>query len=416
MMPPDAHIPGKATIIPYYAVAAIAFVVLSAMCLEAAPAFTGHYFQPKLLSVTHLAALGWATMIIFGASNQLTPVIAAQPLYSERIPVIVLILLTGGTAILVTGFRLFLFNWVIYAGGISLLMAFLLHAINIWQTMRHKKDIICELITTAHIWLIVTALIGLLILIHLRFPFLPEAHLHYLKLHAAAGMGGWLLQLVTGVSSRLIPMFLLSRKEEKKWLHITYYTYNAGLLLLLADGIILHTGWGIPTAFILILTGLGFYLAYVRKCYQSAMRRQTDYGMKQTLLALALLSLPFLIAFLLLTQTPIQPQTAMAYGFAFFGGFISVIIMGQTFKTLPFIVWMHITRQDLLPEIFPKDLFNERAVQIQMLLYLPGFLLFLTGIFTRQIILLYAGSGLMTIAACWYCIHVFYVIHKLKTQ
>jgi hypothetical protein len=137
--------------------------------------------------------------------------------------------------------------------------------------------------------------------------------------------------------------------------------------------------------------------------------------MKQTFLALALLSIPFILLFIIsVTQNVPQPGVVSVYGFSFFGGFIGTIIMGQTFKTLPFIVWMHITNPGKLPEIMPKDLFNERCVKGQMFLYLSGYLLFLSGLLTKQLLFLYSGSCLMTIAAAWYLVHVLFIIKKFS--
>ncbi|HRO41572.1 MAG TPA: hypothetical protein PL009_01965 [Flavipsychrobacter sp.] len=418
MMPPQDHIPSRYAILPYYATAAVSFVLIGFLCLLSAQAFTDHYFQPKLLAITHLAVLGWATMVIFGASNQLAPVISEQRLYSEKIPVAVFLLKLSGMAMLVTSFWNFSFTWVAFAGGGLLLLSFLLHAYNLFATIKKAdSNIINDFILTAHVWLILTAIIGLMLLINLRFPFLPEDHLHYLKLHASIGMAGWFMQLVVGVSSRLVPMFLLSQKEEKKLLTITFYAFNLSLILFLMEGMVFKSTLGRPLYLLIFLIGITCYLRYIWQCHKTAMRKQTDQGMKQTFLALFLLSIPFLLLlFILFAGNKIPVQVFTAYGFAYFFGFISVIIMAQTFKTLPFIVWMHIQKPNQLPELMPKDLFNERWVKWQMLLYLPGFLLFLAGILLQHVLLLYSGSVLMIVAAAFYCFHVFRMLLKLKTK
>lgn len=417
MMPQQDHIPSRYAIIPYYGLGALCFVLVSVLCLVSVPAFTGHYFQPKLLALTHLAVLGWCTMVIFGASNQLAPVIAEHKLHSHFIPQWVWVLKLSGMTMLVTSFWRFSFTWLSYLGGGLLLISFLLHAYNLFRTMKQSSNnIISDFILTAHVWLILAATIGLMLLIHLRYPFLPEDHLHYLKLHASIGMAGWFLQLVVGVSARLIPMFLLSRTEEKKWLNVSFYTFNLALILFFLEGMVLKTTLGQPVYFLLVSVGLAAYTVYVRRCYISALRKQTDQGMKQTLLALGLLSVPFvLLLTLLLVRADMPVHFFTAYVFAFFFGFISVIIMGQTFKTLPFIVWMHIQKPDQLPERMPKDLFNEHWVKWQMFFYLPGFLSFLLGCLLTSVALMYAGSALMIFASGWYCLHVFFIISKLKT-
>lgn len=297
-----------------------------------------------------------------------------------------------------------------------IVLAMFIHAFNIFKTFAHgKKSIVGQFMLTAHIWLLLTAIIGFLLLINLRIPYLPKEHLAYLRMHASIGMVGWFLQLIIGVSSRLIPMFLLSSNENKKGLDITYYSINAGLVLFLAEGFMNDSWMGKVIASILVASGLIAYLLYVKNCYTKAIKKSLDEGMKQTMLSLALTSIPFLllfVAFFVNNKTSIP--VVLAYGFSFFGGFISTIIMGQTFKTLPYIVWMHLNKPDKLPDILPKDLYRERWVKWQMRLYLPGFLTFLTGIITQYGALLYLGGALMFLAACLYCLHVFLILNRQK--
>lgn len=416
MKPPDEHIPPKNAIIPYYLVAAFAFVLLSILCLIAGHAFTGHYFQPRVLAITHLAVFGWATMIIFGASNQLAPVICERRLYNEKLPLPIITFLISGTGLLVTSFWSFTFNISAYAGGALILTAVILHAWNIYKTAAAgKNNVVRDFMLIAHIWLAITCAIGMLLLINLAHPFLPEEHLFYLKIHASIGMAGWFLQLIIGVSSKLIPMFLLSRTEKTKLLNISYYAINLGLTLLLLEGLVFRASWGRVLYFSIILTGILSYARYVQICHKTAIRKQLDAGMKQTFIALLLISVPFVLLLLILLIRPeVNPEFITAFGFAFFGGFISTLIMGQTFKTLPFIVWMHITQPHTLPELMPKDLFNEKWVKGQMLVFLPGYMLFLTGILLRQALLIHAGAIVMIISSAWYFLHVVLIIKKLR--
>ncbi|NCI46275.1 hypothetical protein [Sediminibacterium soli] len=414
MMPSREYIPSRYAILPYYGAAAFVFVVTTVLCLVAAPAFAGHYFQPKLLAITHLAVLGWATLLIFGATNQLAPVIAERSLYSERIPMVVLALLLLGLLLLIPSFWFFSVTRWSYTGGALLLTAMLLHAHHVFKTMKHGRGgIAADCILTAHVWLILTATIGLLLLVNLRYPFLPQEHLHYLKIHGSVGMAGWFLQLVIGVSSRLIPMFLLSRSEKTGWLTVTYYLVNLGLVFFLVDGMTANSDWGRPLCFLLVLAGLGFYFLFVKKCYTSAIRKKMDSGMKQTFLALLLISLPFVLLSAAFIRPLSAPSLVTAYGVSFFIGFISTLIMGQTFKTLPFIVWMHMTKPDQLPEILPKDLFSERLVQWQMYVFLSGYLLLLMGILSTTLWMNYAGASLLVLAATGYLFHVLFIIRKL---
>ncbi|RBL91694.1 hypothetical protein [Chitinophaga flava] len=418
MMPPAQQIPAKHTVIPYYLIAVIAFLIVIGLCIPAAEVLTGHHFHPKILAITHLAVLGWATMLIFGASNQLAPVLSEHALYSEHIPCAVLVLLTAGTSLLVINFWRFSFGAAIFTGGSLVLLAFGLQAWNQFHTFRAgKESIATRFILTAQLWLLLTAALGLLLLINLRYSFLPASHLEYLKVHAAVGMAGWFLQLVTGVSSKLIPMFLLSQTTPNKLLSYTYYFFNGGLALFLITGIVAGPAVIAPIALLLILAGVIFYSRYVYICRRSAMRKRLDHGMRQTFLAISLLILPLvLLGISVLAGRRLPDGWGTAFGYSFMAGFISIIIMGQTFKTLPFIIWMHINSPDEPPELMPANLYREGLVRLQMWLYAPGYLLLITGILLGQVRLLYAGIGLMMLAAAVYAGHVLYIISKLKCK
>jgi uncharacterized membrane protein YiaA len=119
-------------------------------------------------------------MVIMGASNQLMPVIADNKLYSDRIPVVSFVLLLLGTCLLVHSFWNFELGAMIFTGAFFILTALILHAVNIFLTSKTARDnnIITDFILTAHLWLIVTALIGITLLLNFRLGFLPADHLH----------------------------------------------------------------------------------------------------------------------------------------------------------------------------------------------------------------------------------------------
>ncbi|KAA3631027.1 MAG: hypothetical protein DWQ02_17005, partial [Bacteroidetes bacterium] len=67
--------PAAGVVVPHFAIAAFGFLFLSLTVFLSAEMFFGHFYQPRLLAITHIAALGWVTMIIIGALYQLIPVV-----------------------------------------------------------------------------------------------------------------------------------------------------------------------------------------------------------------------------------------------------------------------------------------------------------------------------------------------------
>jgi hypothetical protein len=46
-------------VLPFYVYAALAFLVSTVLLFSSSSDFTGHYFHPHILSITHIMALGW---------------------------------------------------------------------------------------------------------------------------------------------------------------------------------------------------------------------------------------------------------------------------------------------------------------------------------------------------------------------
>lgn len=417
----EAFTKGNATkigvVLPHYIFAALAFLALNVLLLFSTDAFGGHFFHPKLLTLTHIAALGWATMIIFGALYQLLPVILEVPLFSNKLALITFFLLASGTVLIAWSFWNFRVNWPLHLAACSLVTAFLLFNLNVIFTVRKVKKwtIETDFISTSGIWLFITGVIGLLMAINFQFPFLPEQHLHYLKLHAHIGMAGWFILLIIGVGSKLLPMFLLSHHVGTKKLSASYYLINFGLILFAADQLFFQTKFQVLYGSLIGL-GMALFGLFVLDAYRKRVRKTQDAGMKQSLLAVVLMALPIImmiaVSELFTLPEKLRLHLYLVYGISVFMGFLSALILGQTFKTLPFIVWLN-RYQNLagkIPIPQPKNLYSEKLVQLQNFVYAIGFIILVIGtaIFQRQIILI--GASLMVFTAVLYSWNVFKMV------
>ena len=411
-------------VISHYLLAALFFLALTIMFIFSLEELSGHYFQPKLLALTHTAALGWGTMIIFGALYQLLPVILETSLYSIRLCWCCLIFLVPGIIMLICSFWFFDPGLFMQCGGSLILIAIVLFNVNVFLTMRHKQQatIFQEFIVTSCMWLGLTAVLGLVLVFNLSFAFIPADHLVFLRLHAHMGIAGWFLMLIIGVSGKLIPMFLVAKYQHTSLLSYSYYLINAALLLFLVDGF--FNGINVKTNFILLIGVMGIcaYLLYVYRCFISRIRKDVDLAMLQTLfsvvlLAASLLVLPFLFHYHL-KNNPIAANLSVLYGILIFIGWISALILGQTFKTLPFIVWLkhyeHLTGKVKTP--LPADLNSHVLHVIQFTAFLAFLLSFLTGFILSSPTLQYVGACFLLATAACYCLQVGQLLlHKTKT-
>jgi len=399
-------------VIAHYITSALCFLIVGILLFFTSGDWAGHYFQPKLLAITHLAALGWITLVIFGAAYQLVPVVLETDLYSYRLPWLSFASFVSGLILLVCAFWRFEPGLCMQAGGILLLTGISVFTFVILKTggsvKSRKENIHQEMINTSCIWLLATAVVGVVLAFNLRYAFLPQDHLQYLRLHAHMGMGGWFLLLVMGVSSKLVPMFLVSRKQNLKLLSWVYHLLNAGLLAFLTDTYL--EGLNFRTYFIALLPAAAVvvYLVYIAQCYQSRMKRRLDLPMVYTMLSFALLLAAMLMQPLIVRFHAHDRAAGIAitklYGLLVLMGWISLLILGQSFKTLPFLVWLKhygpSTGKEVTP--LPSDLYHHKLLLVQGVSFAGAILcMIFMALFPSTTITRIASGCLILTALCY---------------
>ena len=396
-------------VLPFYIYAALSFLAATVLLFIYSSVFTQHYFHPKTLAITHTMALGWGTMIILGASHQLVPVLIEGRLFSIALAHLSFILAAVGIPLLVFGFFQFNMGWPAQWGGFLINAAILAYVVNLAVSIAKskKENVHAMFVFTAALWLLITTLVGLLLVYNFSYPFLANDSLHYLSLHAHMGIVGWFLLLVTGVGSRLIPLFLVSKYDNPKMLWLIYGLVNGGLLgfvfiFLFFPGAPFYL---LPLSAIVL--ALILFGCYCHHCYKQRLRRQVDEQVKISLLSVGMMLLPvifllIMIVFLLVSET--NTRLVLLYGVSVFFGWITAIILGMTFKTLPFIVWNKVyqLRAGIGKTPNPKDMFSNKIFNIMGIGYLAGFLLFITGIYLSNIFLLKFATAFLLLTAVLY--------------
>lgn len=410
-------------VLPFYLYAALAFLVSAALLFTSSTAFTQHYFQPHILAITHTMALGWGTMIILGSSHQLLPILIEKELYSDKLAFLTFVFAAVGIPLLVWAFYTFNMQWPARAGAVLINIAVLLYLINVLTSMAQSRheNVNAIFVLAAGIWLFVTTLIGALLVFNFTYNLLPADSLHYLSLHAHAGIAGWFLLLVTGVGARLIPMFLISKYNNSKILWWIFGSINSALIAFMIIFLFAGAAWLQLFPIALIAVALLLFGYYCRRSYQLRIRKQVDGQMKVSLISIAMMAVPLItliIIVLTLLFLPVNTHMVMAYGFTIFFGWLTAIILGMTFKTLPFIVWNKIyhAKAGLEKTPDPAALFSAGVFNGMVLCYLPGFLLFAGGVIISNSVLIKTGAGLLLCCALLYNVNVFKTFfHRERT-
>lgn len=396
-------------VVPFYVYAAVALLVSTAMLFASTDAFAQHYFHPHTLAITHAMAIGWGTMIILGASHQLIPVLVEAKLYSEKLAQLSFLFSAVGIPLLVYSFFTFQMNWIAQWGAIFINVSIVFYLVNLLASISksRKENIHAVFVFTAGIWLFATTLIGLLLVYNFTYNFLNHDSVHYLSLHAHMGIAGWFLLLVLGVGSRLIPMFLISKYTNPRLLWIIYTATNLALIVFIL--IFLYTDQ--KTLYLLpagaIAASIAMFAFYCYGAYKQRIRKKLDEQVSVSLWSVMMMAIPviiLLIVIILLAGNDAANKLVLMYGFSIFFGWITAIIFGMTFKTLPFIIWNKVyhRRAGLGKTPNPKELFSNTVFRVMSMFYVAGFILFIAGIYIGHTLVLQSGAALLFIAALLY--------------
>lgn len=415
--------PHSSVVVPHFIFGAISLFILAVLLVLADESLLQAYFNTKLVAITHIAVLGWASMIVFGALYQLVPVVFETALFSEKLAKITFWFSAISVLFLSYSFWVGSYVNLLPYASVCMFVSLLLFVTNIMLTYKRAtlKNIKSTFVITAVFWLLITELIGTLIALNFKFNFLSEIHLHYLKIHATVGLIGWFVLLIIGVGSTLIPMFLISHELKEKKLSIAYYLINGGLILAIINWFLAKVSIVDYVITISIISGVFSFISFIFDSYKKRLRKKLDVGMQYSMLAIAAMFMPFiLIGFIVLNTTfevDFIYRIITFYGFSIIFGLITTLILGQTYKTLPFIIWLN-KYQKLVGKTktpLPRELYSEKIANIQIVVYFVFIISFIIGLLFNQLLFIKIGNYTLLLVAILYNVNIFKMItHKVK--
>lgn len=401
--------PGKTTnyrvVLPFYVYAALGFLCGTVLLFSHTGIVETHYFNPHTLAITHTMALAWGTMIIFGASHQLLPVLVEGKLDSDVLAYLTFGFAAVGIPLLIFGFYIFDVGLPMQAGAILVNTGVLTYVINVCRSAlkSNKRNVHAWYAITAAFWLFATTFFGLLLVFNFSTDIFSGNSVDYLSLHAHLGIVGWFVLMVVGVGSRLIPMFLISKYTDNRMLWLIFALLNSALIIFSCLYLQSFSSTLFYVPVVMGLIAIALFGRHCYKAYKERIRKGVDRQVKTSLIAVVQMLVVLIVAFALLPDAEFR-GVAFVYGFCIFFGWLTTIILGMTFKTMPFIVWNKVyhNRGHLGKTPAPKELFNETVYKIMLYSYLSGFLTFIIGILILNQIVLKAAAAALVLAAILY--------------
>lgn len=409
--------PSTRVVVPFFILSAVSWLLAAILLLfQAKNLVNSIFFSSGLLAITHLFVLGFVTSVMFGALFQLLPVIFIQKIHSEQLAKWTFVFLAVGMFGLVSSFTLDINGLGLTISGLLVNVAVLLFMLNIWKTIGRstENDTAKRYIRTSAVWLVLTTLAGLVLAINFWMPYLNFNHLEFLKIHAHFGVIGWFLLLIIGVSCVLVPMFLLVHHLDYSPLNQGYYFINGGLFVgVLAK--IISNDILLDIAYASVLIGGILYLKFIYLVYRARPRKRLDFGLQKTMLSYLFLMVGMLTAIAFIVG--LKTKETVFYLALILIGFVATLILGQFYKTLPFIIWLKVYQPFVgkTKTLLPKQLYNHQIIRYQLYTHSFGFVLFAMGILFHNSVLFLLGVTGLIVGAILFLINMLKVVfHKHK--
>lgn len=419
--------PSVWVVVPHFLIGTVSFLLASIFLLFNYEDLLGYHISGTVLSVVHLMILGWVSMIIFGALYQLIPVVMQIKLYSEKLAITTLGSLVIGLFFLIAAFLGYKFqltnNFIV--GGSLVIFAIILFAFNTLKSalLSKEKSISKYYIMASAIYLLLTVLLGLFTVINLSYNLLPVAHTEFMKTHLVLGLVGWFLMLVIGVAAKLMPMFLIVHRTKESLLKWGFYLINAGVLIIFLATFITQTPEFVDAiSFILIFAGVVMFLLFNYDVFSHRMRRRLDIGMKLSAIGLIIFAttiLSFIATYFgnSVLGLPVG-RIEIISGLLLIYGFFTGLILGQTYKTLPFIIWLYYYQALVGKQKVPlvAELYSDKLATIHMYSFVLSIVLFLVGLLFSVKIALLLGAIAMTFTSLVYGVNVYKMIFHRRVN
>lgn len=341
---------------------------------------------PVSLAMVHLLTIGWLTLLMFGALFQFVPVITSHRLPSQALPLVTLIGIEGGLALMVGGFcalgRSAWAGLLLPIGGVLVVVALVVGGVTLLVPLTTKRPVplSARFILAGLAFLLLTVLLGLTFALALS---LPAASLALAPLladgvayHALAGFGGWLTLTAIGVSYELLPMFMLAPHERGAVGAAVLWTGAGGFLATFVAGLagtVWPAGWlaGLEQAGRLAVgLALGLYLADVVRLYHSRRRRRIELHNRAAVGAFIALGLAVLLAIGAIATDRLA-ALAPSLVLLLLLGWLTGLGLSQLYKVVAFLSWLSRYGGQLGRGTVPRvqDLVNESGAAGFFVLY-----------------------------------------------
>ncbi len=304
------------------------------------------FYQPRMVAVVHLIALGWISASILGSVYLVGPLALRMPLPPGRLDHVAFWSFALGVGGMVGHF------WLDRPGGAAWAGVFVVLGAA-WVAGRVLRGLASAPVPgevklpigLAFVNLLLAGGFGIALGVNKGLALYPSLHLRMVVGHAHLAAVGWGFLVVFGAGSRMIPMILPASMPRGAWVWAGAVLAEIGVLGLAGSFVF---GWPTTGLFAWIMAAaVASFLSRVvwmlrhRKPPPGDLPKP-DLGAAQVLLSLVYLALATALglALTLGEPAPATGRLAMAYGVFGLVGFLSQIVVGVAARLVPLGAWL----------------------------------------------------------------------------
>jgi len=341
-------------------------------------------YSPVAIAVVHLFTLGMLAMIIFGAMQQMMPVLAGavikKPILFGNI---VYLSLTLGTLSFSTSF---LFSnkilMIIGAGLLSLsFLVFFLSAIYLLFQVKFLTSTVSAM-KIFSVCGIITAVLGLYLATSYIKDDIGPQHLNFVNTHATFGLFGFGVILIMGVAFQVIPMFYVALDFPK-----FIQTKIPLIILIIIVLIALFLFLQIDIYVLKVILSSMFILFSVYGLNSLNNRRRPVFDVTLWFWKVSLYM--FIISMLNWLFIPQDNMFTLAILFGL--GFLYSLLQGMMYKIIPFLSWFHLSSQGHMVIPTMREMISEDMIKLQFFIFISSVFFFVIAGFLSNIFL-YLGA------------------------
>lgn len=389
---------------PYFIVAGV-FYLLSMFSLLFLD-ITCNLHDLNLVAWVHQFMLGFVMMSIFAAMAQLAPIVVEANHRFMSFFNIIWILLLLGLVVMLIGF--YVSVAFLPFGGILVLTAMVLFAVDLWLTLKsgRRRTSVISSMKASNFFLLFGVLSG--VMMALFYSGVELNATRWYNIHVFSLIGGFVLMIIMGVSTVLVPMFGYSKRVSDNDFELSFKTMFLGVMVMITGSLFQIESLE-KISILFMMASVAFYFYQLFHMFTSRARVEHDVWAKSMYVGFGSLALAWL--FIVLSFLGVSELLKPGL-WLLLVGFMGFLIFGNFYKIIPFLVWFQryspLVGEQEVPML--HELVNQKMASMQLTFSSLGLFITTIALLIQNQLLFSIGSTLLIVGAVFMLVQIVKII------